>query len=109
MEYPSVILCPKNPDAVNETTVMEEIADSVPEADNVTAALMLAYVIADAGFANMDKKLRPLDAAEHERIQQLIMRWRGGASALEFYQSLFGTHGFKCQEVGPEEYVRIQT
>lgn len=54
IQFPSVIVCPKNPDALKIEAISTEIRQTIPKIVNSTVKELIGYAIADAGFQNMD-------------------------------------------------------
>lgn len=96
---PSVIICPKNADAINYDGVSNEIRKNVPNITEDGIKKLIGYAIADAGFLNMDKLLKNMTNSEHkDRIMQLEL-WRGRRSLKRFFEDLFEKWGYKCEQV----------
>lgn len=99
MEFPSVIICPKNPDALHMEQVREDMAEKLPWLSSANASRLLGYAIADAGFINMDRYVNKLTADEHVHMARLLTTWRGRRNVSHFYQDLFEKFGYHCEDV----------
>lgn len=99
LEFPSLIVCPKNPDTLNITNIVKDIKAIMPNTSVDTAELMIAYSIADAGFANMDSKLRFLTPETEVNLINRIKKWKKALKVKDFYKYLFNTYGYTCAEV----------
>lgn len=62
---------------------------------------LLAYTIASAGWNNADHILRNVSTRELDELEKLLYIWMDGRSVADFFETLFGTYGYRCDEVSP--------
>ena len=112
--YPTIVVCPKNADALNITLVKEgtvcekkfysysavsDVLYHLPGLDNESANALIAFAIAGAGFDNMGTLTDTWSSAEVSRLSVYFKRWKNSRSYLEFYNTLFNQYGYQCDEV----------
>lgn len=105
MLFPTVVVCPKNPDSLNYPLVLRDISKRLPHLDRVTLGKLIGFAIAGAGFHNMNTEMGRLGDMEIKRLMALFRRWQGHRSLEEFYADLFEANGYKCANVGGGEGV----
>ncbi|KAH7722935.1 Protein DEL-7 [Aphelenchoides avenae] len=99
LQYPTLYICPKNPDALNESLVKEDIERHVPGLDAKTIRWLVGYAIAGAGFDNMDPLLEEMGTRDLTRIKKLFDVWLDGRSFRVFFRVLFEKYGYTCGEM----------
>ncbi|KAI6171672.1 hypothetical protein M3Y98_00888300 [Aphelenchoides besseyi] len=99
LEFPSVIVCPKNPDALQIDRVEAEVRRQIPQISNKTFRNLVAYAIADGGFSNMNPFIQKMNESDHLELTQLLQQWRGRRTTHGFYTDLFEKHGYRCEEM----------
>lgn len=99
LELPSVIICPKNPDALNFDALSKEILKTVPNVTLKGIEKLIGYAIADAGFINMDKIIRNMSESDHNNLIGQMEQWRGRRTLKRFFEDIFEKWGYKCGQV----------
>lgn len=99
IELPSVIICPKNPDALNFSSVFAELSGRIPNISESAALRLVNYAIADAGLMNMGFLVRNLSEADFVHLDGQVQVWRGRRTVIQFYKDLFEKHGYSCEQV----------
>ncbi|CAD5213580.1 unnamed protein product [Bursaphelenchus xylophilus] len=99
LEYPSLIICPKNPDALRFEEVIKEIQSKFPRISDKFAEMMVAYVIADSGFANMDKRIDKLTVGHHKKLRYWLRKWRKTMDVEDIHEYLFERFGYRCEDL----------
>ncbi|KAI6226258.1 hypothetical protein M3Y99_01309400 [Aphelenchoides fujianensis] len=99
LEFPSVIMCPKNPDALRLHDVERDVRRRIPDISNATFRRLVAYAIADGGFANMNPFIQKMNESDHEQMTALLRQWRGKRTTHGFYTDLFEKHGYRCEDM----------
>ncbi|KAH7719715.1 Protein DEL-7 [Aphelenchoides avenae] len=97
MLFPGIVLCPKNPDALNYPAVIADIRKRMPYLDRVTIGKLVTYAIAGAGLDNVDPDVHFI-TPYIGRLDALFRRWKGRKTHAEFYRDLFETNGYKCEQ-----------
>lgn len=115
LRFPTIIICPKNAgngcsmpatntkfclDALNETMIKKNVAETLPGLEENVLRQLVAYAIASAGIDNMDRILKRINDTELARLRGLLESWKGDRSSSSFYNTLFSTYGYTCEEVG---------
>ncbi|KAL3089206.1 hypothetical protein niasHT_021150 [Heterodera trifolii] len=107
IKLPVIVLCPKNPDALNFSKVLRDIDQRLPVAslDRHTLKQLIRFAVAGAGFSNVEgfvptKKGKPKKDIDYEiqQLDSLFRRWLGNRSLKEFYKNLFEDWGYTCQQ-----------
>uniref|UniRef100_A0A7E4VQI8 SLC3A2_N domain-containing protein n=1 Tax=Panagrellus redivivus TaxID=6233 RepID=A0A7E4VQI8_PANRE len=97
--YPTVVMCPKNADALNMTAVRADIALKLPPLHNHTITRLIGFAVAGAGFGNFDDFIANLTESEQQRLGIYFERWKGHLSLADFYVKLFEQFGYNCNDV----------
>jgi hypothetical protein len=113
LQFPSVIVCPKNPDALKMDKVEDDIRRYIPTINNQTLKELIGYAIADAGFQNIDKLSEFFTLFtnliyflvknitkknRHDEMIKMLTTWRDNRTIYEFYTDLFERNGYRCDE-----------
>ncbi|KAI1708076.1 amiloride-sensitive sodium channel domain-containing protein [Ditylenchus destructor] len=102
MKLPSIIICPKNPDALNYPKILRDMGKRLPHLDRVTLGRLLAFVIAGAGFSNVNEVLHQVSPNEMQRLSAMYRRWKGNRTLADFYTTLIEKNGYTCDELFQE-------
>ncbi|KAH7694141.1 Na+ channel, partial [Aphelenchoides avenae] len=102
LRLPTLFICPKNPDALNQTLVRQDIRDRLGPAGALLSETeirqLVAYAIAGAGFHNMERTVEKYTEEEFTKFSQLFNQWLGGRNVVTFFRYLFERMGFTCKE-----------
>ncbi|CAD5209867.1 unnamed protein product [Bursaphelenchus okinawaensis] len=99
LDYPSLIVCPKNPDALRVDDAVAELRQVFPKLSKESAELIIAYAIADAGFANMDKKLGHLTDEHHKKLGYYLKQFKEKTKVNDVHVYIFKKYGYKCEDL----------
>lgn len=99
MKLPSITVCPKNPDALDYKKIIRDIGKRLPRIDRFTLGRLLAFVIAGAGFSNVNEVLHQVSPNEMQRLSAMYRRWKGNRTLADFYTTLIEKNGYTCDEV----------
>ncbi|KAH7707770.1 Protein DEL-7 [Aphelenchoides avenae] len=103
IRFPTMYVCPKSPDAQNQTRVREDMMKHLgpywSRLDEDGIRHMAAYAIAGAGIGDMEKILQKFTAANRMRLNRLFRKWLGKRSYESFYKTMFETNGYRCDEM----------
>lgn len=80
--------------------VKRSVAERLPGLEENVIRQLVAYAIAGAGIDNMDRVLKRVNETELARLRALFESWKGDRSSSSFYDTLFSTYGYTCEEVG---------
>ncbi|CAD5213658.1 unnamed protein product [Bursaphelenchus xylophilus] len=99
LEFPAVIICPKNPDALDIQLVYRDIKKQLKNLTEAQMKDLVGFAIADAGFLNMDKFVKNLTDEEHDLKSAMLRKWRGKRSPEKFLKTLFEKYGYTCDQL----------
>uniref|UniRef100_A0AC35G563 Uncharacterized protein n=1 Tax=Panagrolaimus sp. PS1159 TaxID=55785 RepID=A0AC35G563_9BILA len=97
--YPTIVVCPKNADALNMTLVRNDILYHLPGLDESSIKNLITFAIGGAGFDNMGTIVETWGSAEISRLSIYFKRWKNSRSYMEFYETLFNQYGYQCSEL----------
>ena len=91
LEFPTITLCPKVPDAFNFTAIFEDINSLIPGMTESRAKDLIAYFVAGSGLENMD--FVPYNNESYNRyLDSLYQTWSNGYSPGEFFNRVHVSH-----------------
>ncbi|CAD5209576.1 unnamed protein product [Bursaphelenchus okinawaensis] len=102
LEFPSVIMCPKNADALHIHLVYRDIRKRMKNMTEGEMDKLIGYAMADAGFVNMDEFVKNMTDDQHKEKTKLLNQWKGRRTPDKFYRDLFQKFGYKCEEMFKE-------
>uniref|UniRef100_A0AC34FH35 Uncharacterized protein n=1 Tax=Panagrolaimus sp. ES5 TaxID=591445 RepID=A0AC34FH35_9BILA len=97
LEFPTITVCPKVPDAFNFTNILEDIHNLIPDIDEIVARDLISYFIAGSGLENMD--MIPYNNISYNKyLNSLYLTWSRGYSPGEFFDRIQNLFGYKCED-----------
>ncbi|KAI6190925.1 1-Cys peroxiredoxin [Aphelenchoides bicaudatus] len=108
LQFPSIVVCPKNPDAINVQAVIREIKNRIPHITRLEAGNLISFAIAGSGFHNMEEIIYRLSPLHYQRLNAHFERWKGSRTYKQFYDDLFLKYGYKCEDLFHSCYIGYQ-
>uniref|UniRef100_A0A1I7SEQ0 Amiloride-sensitive sodium channel n=1 Tax=Bursaphelenchus xylophilus TaxID=6326 RepID=A0A1I7SEQ0_BURXY len=104
LEFPSVIICPKSPDALNFERVKKEITKVLPMLNDSQIIDLIIYAIGDTGLVNAHYVMVNKSEEHFAKFNRMIKAWRGRRDQKKFYEDLFEHHGngYTCTQLFKE-------
>ncbi|KJH41589.1 hypothetical protein DICVIV_12433 [Dictyocaulus viviparus] len=101
LELPAITICPKVPDALNSTALLNHIRISLPEIDNATIIDLVRFWIGGNGLENMDVLSR-YNRTYLSYLNHLYQKWSNGHSTEDFFHLMQKKFGYSCNELFQE-------
>uniref|UniRef100_A0A1I7S9N6 Sodium channel protein Nach n=1 Tax=Bursaphelenchus xylophilus TaxID=6326 RepID=A0A1I7S9N6_BURXY len=92
-------VCPKNPDAINMEAVKKEIRSRFIFTTEKDTIDLISFAIAGSGLANMEPVVSQWTMLKIQRLNSLLLRWKGDRNYTQFYNDLFFKNGYKCEDM----------
>ncbi|KAI6197828.1 hypothetical protein M3Y94_01271000 [Aphelenchoides besseyi] len=99
LKFPTIVVCPKNPDSINVQKVIREIRKKIPHLTPIDAGNLISFAIAGAGFHNMEPVILRFTSLKNQRLSSHFLRWKGNRPYKKFYDDLFIKYGYKCEDL----------
>ncbi|CAD5209865.1 unnamed protein product [Bursaphelenchus okinawaensis] len=99
LEFPSVIICPKSPDALNFTSIKREILNVIPNMTDHDVVDLIMYAIADSALVNGQSVTLNQPEEHFGAFDEKINIWKGRRNQTEFYTDLFEKNGYTCNQL----------
>ncbi|KAI6174375.1 hypothetical protein M3Y98_01183300 [Aphelenchoides besseyi] len=80
LKFPTIVVCPKNPDSIDVQKVIREIRKKIPHLTPIEAGNLISFAIAGAGFHNMEPVILRFTSLKNQRLSSHFLRWKGNRS-----------------------------
>ncbi|CAD5228038.1 unnamed protein product [Bursaphelenchus okinawaensis] len=99
LKMPTIVVCPKNPDAVDIERLSGEIKSKLPFITPNDTKALISFAIAGSGLANMERLVYSWTSLQGQRYHAMLQKWKGPRSYIEFYNDIFFKYGYKCKDL----------
>ncbi|VDD92311.1 unnamed protein product [Enterobius vermicularis] len=99
LQFPSLVICPKNADAIHIEGVLDDLARHVHGLDRIVALDVLRFAIAGFGFANFEEDIQKWNDETVDNLGNYYYMWRDNRTEEEMFHLIFEHYGYTCEEV----------
>uniref|UniRef100_A0A158R418 Amiloride-sensitive sodium channel n=1 Tax=Syphacia muris TaxID=451379 RepID=A0A158R418_9BILA len=98
LELPSITICPKVPDALNDIGLLADIKHAIPGLSNDECLDLVRFWIGGYGLENMDL-LPTFNRSYLKKLNQYFHTWSSGYSTDDFFDTTQDKYGYNCNDL----------
>uniref|UniRef100_A0A0N5AL20 Sodium channel protein Nach n=1 Tax=Syphacia muris TaxID=451379 RepID=A0A0N5AL20_9BILA len=98
LRLPSIIICPRNADAIHLDELIDNVRSVVPLIDNITVRNVIRFAISGLGFSAFDEATRIWTNSTIESLSAYYETWKNNRSDDEMFKLILEDYGYTCKE-----------
>ncbi|CAI4229387.1 unnamed protein product [Auanema sp. JU1783] len=98
LELPAITICPKVPDALNETGIKNDIKMALGDLSDDTLLDVIRFWIGGNGLENMDN-LSYFNHTYMSYLNHLYLQWSQGYSTEDFFFRMQDMYSYRCEDL----------